>query len=268
MKKILLFLSVAILMVATSCNPNPKTEGGGGTDSGIAENSPVTSDGEMPDKIFEEISKIPNIDPSNPPSNSNQFKFGPTNMTTAFSFADKTEDIVLTMTNTVLSDGNYLKTESSYVLPGGRTASVITSKQLDINSENNSTTTKYYIDKEEVTDEELEQFFTENKITELLESPIHSRSATGSITGSLSDFQISETNYDIGFEADFSGNKTYEKMTFDPVYNKTYKVVEIWNETEIINGKGVMTSATVRLTETDGTVSTYALTENQLNRLK
>ena len=264
MKKILLFLSVAILMVATSCNPNPKTEGSGGTDSGVAENFPVAADGDMPSAIFDEIKFITNVDPSSLSSYSDQFKFGPTNMTATFSFANKTEEIVLTMTNKILSDGNYFKAESSYVLPDGQTASSI-HERSSASSEGINT---YVVNNVKFDNaEEYQQFFNDNRIEDLLKSSSpHSRSTTGAITGSLSAFPISETNYDIGFEADFSGNKTYEKMTFNPAYNETYTVIEIWNETKIINGNFVMTSATVRLTETDGTVSTYALTENQLNR--
>ncbi len=262
MKKIMLFSLIAILLVVTGCNPDVQT-GGGEPETSIAENFPAATDGAMPDTIFNEvISPIMDILSSSSTAQV-QMQFSQADMTQKTSWANDTGKIVLTMTSTIISDGLISTTSNEFKLEDGRS---ISSVVKSIAATNNSVDQSYYIDGEKVDLADYSSFYATYIDSLLRECVVASNSATGLLKGTLNNISIEGSPYNIECEAQFSGNKTYEKMSFSPEYHN-YTDIEIWNESKIENGAAEYLSAIVRLTSKDETVSTYALTEEQLRNI-
>ncbi len=184
-------------------------------------------------------------------------------MTQKTSWADETGKIVLTMTSTIISDGLTSTTSNEFKLEDGRS---ISSVAKSIAAINNSVDQSYYIDGKEVELTEYSSFYATYIEGLLRKYVVVSNSATGLLKGTLINISIEGSPYIIEGEAQFFGNKTYEKLLFTSEFHD-YTDIEFWNESKIENGSAEYLSAIVRLTSKDGTVSTYALTDEQIKSI-
>lgn len=238
------------------------SDGGGESETGLAENFPVASDGEMPSDTFNDvISPIVYLMASTSSADINM-QLSQADITNETSWAMNGE-IMLTMTSRTTTDGNTFISENAYELADGHTAAIYSEASAGPGGASYSS---YFIDGKSVPKTAYDDFF-KNIDTLLQDCTMATNTTRGSIKGNLDDYSIGGTPYDISCEAQFSGNKTYEKLSFNPEYNNEYTEIEIWNESKIENKKAEYLSAIVRLTSKDGTVSTYALTEEQLKSI-